>query len=124
MKAHQMSKKKARSRVVRGTGNVFADLGFAPIEAGELQVKAELTRQIYNRIKAMRLTQVQAADRLGISQPDVSKLMNARFTGYSTDRLIALLNALEVDVDIVLRPRKETRRHTPGVVRVRDAAVA
>ena len=69
----------------------------------------------------MGLTQVQAGERLGISQPDVSKLMNARFTGYSTDRLIALLNALEVDVDIVVRPRKETRRHVAGMVRVCEA---
>src|SRR5580704_4978100 len=121
MKTRQNNKQKTQARVVRGSGNVFADLGFAPTEAGELQVKAELTRQIYNRIKTMGLTQVQAAARLGIGQPDVSKLMNARFIGYSTDRLIALLNALEVDVDIVVRPRKETSRHAPGVVRVRQA---
>jgi predicted XRE-type DNA-binding protein len=112
---------KIESRVVRGGGNVFADLGFKADEARELEVKAELTRQIYNRIKEMGLTQVQAAGRLGVSQPDVSKLMNARFTGYSTDRLIALLNALEVDVDIVVRPRKRARGHEAGVVRVREA---
>ncbi|MGD0767543.1 MAG: helix-turn-helix transcriptional regulator [Tepidisphaeraceae bacterium] len=122
MKTNQSSKRKTEDRVTHGSGNVFADLGFAPGEAGELEVKAELTRQIYNRIKTMGLTQVQAGERLSIGQPDVSKLMNARFTGYSTDRLIALLNALEVDVDIVVRPRKETRRHAPGVVRVCEAA--
>jgi predicted XRE-type DNA-binding protein len=121
-KPKHTSTRKTPAGVTRGSGNVFADLGFAPGEARELQVKAELTRQIYNRIKAMGLTQVQAGERLGIGQPDVSKLMNARFTGYSTDRLIALLNALEIDVDIVLRPRKETARHAPGVVRVREAA--
>jgi predicted XRE-type DNA-binding protein len=117
MKGH----KKNEGRVTRGSGNVFADLGFKAGEAAELEVKAELTRQIYNRIKEMGLTQVQAAGRLGVSQPDVSKLMNARFTGYSTDRLIALLNALEVDVDIVVRPRKRARGHEAGVVRVREA---
>ena len=111
-------------RVTRGSGNVFADVGFKPEEAAELQIKAELSRQIYNRIKALGLTQVQAAARLGLSQPDVSKLMNARFTGYSTDRLIALLNALHVDVDIVVRPRKGSARREPGVVRVREAVGA
>ncbi|MGD0138895.1 MAG: helix-turn-helix transcriptional regulator [Tepidisphaeraceae bacterium] len=120
MNTNQTKKRKIEVRMTRGSGNVFADVGFAPGEAGELEVKAELTRQIYNRIKAMGLTQVQAGERLGIGQPDVSKLMNARFTGYSTDRLIALLNALEVDVDIVVRPPNETRRHAPGVVRVRE----
>lgn len=121
-KTKRASKPKTDSRVTRGSGNIFADLGFEPAEAGELQVKAELTRQIYNRIKSMALTQTQAAERLGIGQPDVSKLMNARFIGYSTDRLIALLNALEVDVDIVVRPRRKSRTHAPGVVRVREAA--
>lgn len=119
MKTKRTTDRNRDSRVVRGKDNVFTDLGFKPGEAAELQIKAELTRQIHNRIKALGLTQVNAAARLGVSQPDVSKLMNARFTGYSTDRLIALLNALEVDVDIVLRPRKQTRHHEPGVVRVR-----
>ena len=121
MKTRRTTNKKKDERVTRGTGNVFADLGFHPTDATDLKIKAELTRQIYNRIRRLGLTQVQAAARLGISQPDVSKLMNAHFTSYSTDRLIGLLNALEVDVDIVVRPRKENRRHQPGVARVRQA---
>lgn len=111
-------------RIVRGGTNVFADLGFARREAAELQVKAELARQIYNRIKTLGLTQVQAASRLGLSQPDVSKLMNARFSGYSTDRLFAILSALEVDVEIILRPRKAISGRAVGDVRVREAAAA
>jgi predicted XRE-type DNA-binding protein len=110
------------NRMTRGSGNVFADLGFRPREASELQIKAELTRQIVNRIKQLGLTQVRASHCLGISQPDVSKLKGGRYTGYSTDRLIALLNALEVDVDIVVRPRKLGRSHRPGVVKVREMA--
>jgi predicted XRE-type DNA-binding protein len=116
-----MNKRPKKSRVIRGTGNVFSDLGFAADETRELQVKAELTRQIYNRIKSLGLTQVQASHRLRISQPDVSKLVNARFTGFSTDRLIALLSTLEVDVEIVLRPHSQTRHPTPGIVRIREA---
>jgi predicted XRE-type DNA-binding protein len=106
--------------VTRGSGNVFADLGFE--DAEELQVKAALTRQIANRIKALGLTQLQAGARLGISQPDVSKLMNGRYTGYSADRLIASLNALEVDVEIVIRPRSLNGDHCRGSVRIREVA--
>jgi predicted XRE-type DNA-binding protein len=113
--------RKATGRVTRGSGNVFADLGFKADEAAELQVKAELTRQIYHRIRDLRLTQTQAAARLGISQPDVSKLMNARFTGYSTDRLIALLSALAVDVEIIVRPHPTSSRRERGIVRIRQA---
>jgi predicted XRE-type DNA-binding protein len=124
MKTNQAKiKKQKETPVHRGGGNVFSDLGFASGEAAELQVKAELTRQIYIRIKALGLTQIEAAKRLGVSQPDVSKLMNAKFTGYSTDRLISLLNALAVDVEIVLRARNSTKQKI-GVFRVRQAANA
>ena len=120
MKARQRNDRKTDDRVTRGSGDVFSDLGFSGREAAELGVKAELTRQILHRIEELGLTQVQASRRLGISQPDVSKLKNGRVTGYSTDRLIALLNELAVDVDIVVRPRKQGRSHTPGLVRVRQ----
>ena len=113
--------KKAKLEVLRGSGNVFTDLGFDDVEAEELQVKAELTRQISNRIQALGLTQKQAGTRLGISQPDVSKLMHSRYTGFSTDRLFALLNALNVDVEIVLRPRSENGSQHRGSVRVVEA---
>jgi predicted XRE-type DNA-binding protein len=120
----QSKSKKTGARVIRGGRNVFADLGFGPREAAELEVKAELTRQIHNRIAGMGLTQTQAARRLGVSQPDVSKLVNGRYTGYSVERLIALLNALELDVDIVVRPKNHNRAHRPGVVRIVEMARA
>jgi predicted XRE-type DNA-binding protein len=88
--------------VLEGKENVFADLGLP--DADELQMKAELTRQLYKSIQRLGLSQIQAAKRLGLKQPDVSKLMQGRFTGFSTDRLIALLQALAIDIDIVLRP--------------------
>jgi len=87
--------------IIEGVGNVFDHLGM-PDAAAEL-VKAQLTFQIAKRIKALGLTQTAAAARLGISQPDVSRLMKRRPTGFSTDRLLALLTALDIDVDIVLR---------------------
>ena len=94
-----MSKKPV---VTPGSGNVFEDIGL-PDAAGEL-FKAELTYQISRRIKALGLTQSQAGVRLGLSQPDVSRLMKGRRSGFSTDRLLALVIALDLDVDIVVRP--------------------
>jgi predicted XRE-type DNA-binding protein len=109
-----------RAQVTRGSGNVFADLGFPAGEAADLEVKAELTRQIRNGIESLGLTQMQVAGLLRLSQPDVSKLMSGRHAGYSVDRLIAILTALEVDVDIVLRPRRNHGQHKYGVVRVKQ----
>jgi predicted XRE-type DNA-binding protein len=90
--------------VTHGSGNVFTDLGFE--DAEELQLKAVLTYHIYTRMKALGLTQKQACERLGIRQPDVSKLMHCMYTGFSSDRLLAFLVALDLDIDIILRPRE------------------
>jgi predicted XRE-type DNA-binding protein len=116
----KLSANEALIPVTRGSGNVFADLELP--EAGELQLKAELTRQLGLRVKFFGLNQTEAASRLGLRQPDVSKLMAGRFTGFSTDRLIGLLNAVEIDVEIVLRPRGE-RVKNRGIVRVLTEAV-
>lgn len=105
--------------VTRGSGNVFADLGFD--DAGELQLKAELTRQISARIRELELTQIEAAKRLAISQPDVSKLMQGRYTGYSTDRLFGLLNALEINIEIVLSPVAKNGCYHPGAISITQA---
>jgi predicted XRE-type DNA-binding protein len=104
--------------VVEGSDNVFADLALP--DADELQMRAELTRQIYNRIKAIGLTPVQAAARLALQPPEVAKLMQGRFTGLSVDQLIGLLNALEIDVEIVLRPHSASHGQR-GTVRVIEA---
>jgi predicted XRE-type DNA-binding protein len=105
-------------KVEQGSGNVFADVGLP--HAQDLQVKAELARRLHHRIKVMGLTQAEAARRLGLKQPDVSNLMRGRFTGFSIDRLIKLLNAVEVDVDIILRP-VENHEGRRGKVRVMEA---
>jgi predicted XRE-type DNA-binding protein len=101
----QMSEKDVQ--VTEGNGNVFEDLGLP--EADQLQVKAELTRQIYNIIHKRRLTQVAAGRLLGLKQPDISALMRGRFIGFSTDRLIKLLTTLDRDVDIIIKRKPRSR---------------
>ncbi len=112
-------KKRHKIPVIEGSDNVFADLGLP--DAAELSLKAELTRQIINRVKALDLDQSQTAKRLGLSQPDISRLLRGRHTGFSGDRLLTLLNLLDVDVEIVLRPRQHTRS-AKGGIKVQEAA--
>jgi len=118
MKNGKLKRNAPASAVIEGSGNVFEDIGFSKAEAAELKVKAELTRQIYHRINSLGLTQIDAAKRLRVSQPDVSRLMNARPTRYSVDKLLSLLNALDVDIDIVVRPRAAALSQHCGVVRI------
>jgi len=108
--------------VTRGSCNVFADRGFPDKQAADLKAKAQLTLQIHQRITELGMTQVRVAERLGLSQPDVSKLMAGRHSGFSMERMLSLLNALEVDVDIVVRSRTHRRKARGGTVRVMAAA--
>ena len=85
-----------------GSDNVFEDLGFDHPE--EELAKAKLVMAIGQAIRERKLTQVQAAALLGIDQPKVSALLRARYGGFSTDRLLRLLIALDRDIDIVVKP--------------------
>ena len=95
-----MSTKHRRIRVTEGSGNVFADVGIEQPE--EYLAKAELARQIIGVLEAKRLTQVDAARILGVSQPKVSALRTGRLDGFSTERLIRFLTVLGRDVSIVV----------------------
>ena len=111
----QWKKGQATTKVTEGSRNVFEDLGLP--DSDDMQTKAELTRQIYNIIKERGLTQTATAKLLGLKQPDVSVLMRGRFTGFSTGRLIQLLNALDRDVEIIVKPKsKKSRRGRVKVI--------
>ncbi len=89
------------------SGNVFADLELPNPE--EMLVKAELASKIGEIIKIRNLTQIDAAEILGIDQPKVSALIRGRLTGFSTERLFRFLNALGSDVEISVKPKPKSR---------------
>lgn len=109
---------KRKEPIHPSTGNVFADLELRG--AADLPLQAELARLVYLRIRHLGLTQAQAADRLGLKQPDVSKLMNGRHTGFSAERLFRFLNAMDQDVRITIS-EKPTRVRRSATVRVEAA---
>ena len=98
------------AKITKSSGNVYADLGFKNPE--EHALKAELVRQIAAVMKDQALTQTAAARRLGIEQPDVSKLLKGHFRQFSVERLMRFLVALGLDVEIVVRPASATRAKT------------
>ena len=95
-------------KVERGTGNVFADLGRPDAETQLL--KAELVTRIDKIIRQRGLKQVEAAKLLGLSQPDISRLLRGNFREYSVERLMRLLTALGRDVEIVIREPRSQRQ--------------
>ena len=101
------------STVERGSGNVFADLDLPDADAHLL--KAEVVSRIDSIVRQRGITQAEAARILGLSQPDVSRLLRGDFREYSLERLFRLLTALGRDIDIVIR---QPRSPTGGKLRI------
>lgn len=94
-------------RYEAGGKNVFADLGVPNAE--EHLVKAQLVFKIDAIMKARGLRQVEAAELFGVRQPDVSKMLRGEFRQFSVERLLRFLVALDQDVQIVVRPRQNSK---------------
>jgi predicted XRE-type DNA-binding protein len=105
---------KSNRKVVKSSGNVFADLGFA--DAGERQTKVRLAMAINGVLQARGLSQAKAAELLSINQPKVSALSKYRLEGFSVERLMRFLTSLSQDVEIVIRNKPRTGR--PGRIYV------
>jgi len=95
------------SDFTESSGNVFADLALAEPEA--LLAKAALADQIARIVANRHLTQMEAARILSTRQPRVSELISGRLDGFSIERLIRFLNALDRDVQIVVTPKPRSR---------------
>ena len=100
--------------ITRGTGNVFADLGFP--DAAERQAKLRLAYALNQLLEGRKLSQAEAAKVLGVSQPKVSALRNYKLAGFSVERLMNLLTALDQDVEIVIRKKPRSRKGRISVV--------
>lgn len=106
--------------VERGSANLFADLGLPDADA--LIVKAELVARIDAIIRRRGITQAEAARLLGLSQPDVSRLLRGAFREHSLERLLRILVTLGRDIEIVIRrPRSPVEG---GTLRIASAETA
>lgn len=84
---------------------------------GERLAKAKLAARINDRIIESGLKQKQAAELLGITQPEVSNLCKGRLSGFTFDRLYRCLNALDMDVEISIK-KHQAHKKTPAGVHV------
>jgi len=101
---NEAEKRRMEAEITRGTGNVFADLGMP--DAVERQTKTRLALEVNNLIKARKLKQADAGRLLGIPQSKISAVVNYRLDGFSVERLMGFLTALDQDVEIMIRPSR------------------
>src|SRR5271168_3489516 len=103
-----MANGREREAVVQSSGNIFADLRLP--NAIEKQTRVRLAVAINQIIQERRLSQTAAAQLLSINQPKISALVNYRLDGFSVERLMNFLTALDRDVEIVIRKKPRSKR--------------
>jgi predicted XRE-type DNA-binding protein len=96
------SMERTDTRITRGSGNVFVDLGFAPHEATVMLLRCELAEGLRRWMARQSLTQAEAAERLGVSQPRISEIACNRVDKLSLDYLVGLCTKAGVSVEVKL----------------------
>ena len=109
-----------KERIQRGSGNVFADIGVVHPE--RVMARAHVMSRIAEIIKERGLTQKEAAALLGLPQSKVSCLINGKLSMFSLDHLFELLNALDSDVEIIIKPKTKEEKHATTQVLLTSCA--
>jgi predicted XRE-type DNA-binding protein len=102
-------KKKEGLEIVRGSGNVFRDLGYG--NADTEQFKAILAAEIIKVLDREHLTVRAAHGRTGIAAADFSRIRNAELRRFTVDRLMTIINRLGSRVEVKVRVRPEVTAH-------------
>lgn len=74
--------------------SVWDALADTPEQAANLRVRAELMRKIAEIVKKGRWTQVEAAQRCGVTQPRINDLLRGRVSRFSLDALVNIATSL------------------------------
>ncbi len=106
--------RKTKIEFEESSGNVFADLGLE--DAEELLVRAQLGHSVRMVLEKRKLKQREISQLLEIKQPEVSNLMNGRYTLFSQERLFGFLNKLDWKVTVKIAPRRKGEKPQEVVV--------
>jgi len=87
--------------VVRGSGNVFRDLGYESADVEQL--KAVLAAEIIQTLDREGLSVRAAHSRTGIAAADFSRIRNADLGRFTVDRLMSIVNRLGSRVEVKVR---------------------
>jgi predicted XRE-type DNA-binding protein len=96
--------------LVHGSGNVFRDLGLANPEA--LQLKAILAAKIVDVLDALDMSVRSAHEMTGFSAADFSRVRQAKLSHFTVDRLMAMLEKLDQDVEVTVNVKPRPTEHS------------
>ena len=90
-------------KTVRGSGNVFLDLGFSAEEAQNLHLRSELMSKIEHFVRSSELTQKEGAASMGVTQPQLSDLLKGKIDKFSLDALVNMLGHAGMRVRLIVK---------------------
>ena len=91
----------------KSSGNLFRDLGFADVESESLRIRSKLMGQLRLMIEERGLTQTEAGELMGVSQPRISDLVRGKIEKFSTDMLIEMLSRAGVKITLSVSEENE-----------------
>lgn len=97
--------KKEQIEVFEGTDNIFADIGLD--NADELLARAQIGVEVLKILQERQLKQREISVLLNIKQPEVSHLMNGRFSRFTEGKLMGFLKKLDREVILVINRPKQ-----------------
>lgn len=98
------------TKIIKSSGNVFEDLGFE--NPAEWKAKSTLAMNIRNIIKEKGLSQSEVAEKTGVNQPDISRLINGKFEKFSIEKMIRVMDHLdcEILIEFKMKPSVTIKR--------------
>jgi len=98
-----------RMRMVRGSGNVFRDLGFREPEARNLALRSEIMIRIEEFVEQSGMTQARAAARLALTQSRLNALLKGKIDQFSLDALVNAATRAGLRVELLVAAPKRMR---------------
>ena len=96
-----------KMKILRGTTNVFTDLGFPDPEIHFL--KAQLIGHVHDGIQDRKLDQAEAARTMGVNAFELSEILKGQFREISIEQIIRMLIKLGCDVNADVTPKSVKR---------------
>ena len=92
------------THITPADGNVFADIGFPPVEAESLLFRSKLMAEIHVTIDDRKLTRKDAATLFGVTQTRITALRRGDIGAFTSDELIAMLGHAGMRVEVDIKP--------------------
>ena len=82
--------------------DIFRDLGFDGAEGASLRIRSELMIAVQRMVDERGLTQDQAAELFGVTQPRVSDVVRGHIDKFTIDALVKMLASAGLEVEVTV----------------------